>query len=240
MTDRSSSAFQAAEHYFAKLWEQAQQKWRSGDVKPALMKDGSTDPVDYCVSSVAFAVHQNPDAATAIDAIRKELQRVDPDQYFYLPESTHITLLGCTQRFPTPDSFAPDQITMISTIVADVLRDQPPVRMLLKGIGALGNQVYIQVHPYDRRWEELRQQLGDALTAAGTAPMVHPNKAPIHMNLLRMTDTAQPKLDRMLDTVAHLHDAEISEFTVSTVDLVVTDFVISPAHTIREARYMLG
>jgi 2'-5' RNA ligase len=237
--DRNSAAFQAADRYFTNLWEQWEPKWRSGDVKPAPMKDGATIPVDYCVSTVAFAANQNPDAASAIDAIRKELQQVDPDQFYYLPESTHITLIGCTQRFPTPDAFSADYIAMISATVADVLRDQPPVRMLLKGVGILNNQAYIQVYPYDRRWEELRQQLGDALLAAGTAPMVHPNKAPIHMNLLRMTDTSQPKLDRMLAAVAKWHDAEISEFLVTVVDLVVTDFVISPPHTTREGQYHL-
>ena len=238
--DRDSMAFQAADRYFANLWEQAQQKWRGGEVKPALMKDGSTIPVDYCISSVALAANQNPDAVTAISTIRAELQHIAPDQFYYLPESTHITLLGCTQRFPTPDSFSADYVTMIANIIADVLRDQPPVRMLLKGIGALGNQVYIQVYPYDQRWELLRQQLGDALLSAGTGPMVHPNKAPIHMNLLRMTDTAKSKLDRTLDAVAKWRDTEFCEFTVSAVDLVITDFVISPAHTTYQRQYMLG
>jgi 2'-5' RNA ligase len=237
--NRAAEAFLSAEQYFANLWAQAQPKWRSGDVKLALMKDGSTIPVDYCISSVAFAAHQNPAASVAINAIRAELQHIAPDQYFYLPESTHITLLGCTQRFPTPDNFSDDYVTMIANKVADVLRDQSPVRMLLKGIGVLGNQVYIQVFPYDRRWETLRQQLGDALLAVNTAPMVHPNKAPIHMNLLRMTDTAQPKLDQMLDAVAKWRETEFCEFTVSTVDLVITDFVISPAHTTHKVQYQL-
>src|SRR5690349_4763240 len=85
--DRDSTAFRAADQYFANLWEQVQPKWRSSEVKPALMKDGSTIPVDYCISSVAFAANQNPDTSTVINTVRAELQHIAPDQFFYPPES---------------------------------------------------------------------------------------------------------------------------------------------------------
>jgi 2'-5' RNA ligase len=233
-------AYAEAETYFAGLWARAQEQWRVGQVMPARMQHGATVPVDYCVSSVAFLEAQNAGAQADVARARHELQRIAPEQFFYLPESTHITLLGCTQRHPAPDAFSTAQLDRIAVLCADALRGQPPVMMHLKGLGALGNQVFVQVYPLDRRWEALRTRLGDLLVGAGEAPMLHPNKAPIHMNLMRITDASPGALTRVIEAVGRWRDVDLGSVEVAVVDLVITDFVISPPHTRHCQTYRLG
>ncbi|MBX3065812.1 MAG: 2'-5' RNA ligase family protein [Anaerolineae bacterium] len=233
-------AYQEAETYFAELWHKGQQRWLAGDVTAAAMRDGATIPVDYCLSTVAFVNQQNDAARIAVEEVRRGLMAVAPQQFYYLPESTHITLLGCTQRHPTPDVFTVDRIAAVRRVVATVLQDQAPVEMQLKGVGVLGNQVFIPVYPLDRRWALLRERLDQALQSTGEQPLSHANKAPIHMNIMRVTAAAPSQLQAILDAVAAMQQQRWSKFTVSAVDYVLTDFVISPVHTQHQAQFILA
>lgn len=235
-----STPVQEAEAYFAALWAQWEPRWRAGDISPARMRNGTTDPVDYCLSTVALVERQPGDAAYAVRLIRQELMEAAKGQFFYLPESTHITLLGCTQRAATPAAFSVAHIQRITAICQQELYRVAPVEMTLKGVGVIGNQVFVQVFPYDRQWAMLRQQLVDALVAEGEQPLTHANKAPIHLNLMRITDARPDALRHIIEVIRPLRDRAISTFTVTTVDLLLTDFVVSPSHTTFVASYALN
>lgn len=226
-------AYQEAETYFAELWHRGQQRWLAGDVTAAPMRDGATIPVDYCLSTVAFAEQQNEPARIAVEEVRHRLKSIAPEQFYYLPNSTHITLLGCTQRYAAPTVFTADRIAAVKQVVTDLLRDEAPVEMMLKGVGVLGNQVFMPVYPLDRRWALLRERLEQGLRTIGEQPLSHANKAPIHMNIMRVSDNAPAQLQRILEVVGSLQQREWSPFIISAVNLVLTDFVISPAHTQR-------
>jgi 2'-5' RNA ligase len=229
-----------AEHYFAALWERTVPDWKAGSVRPASMKDGTTHPVDYCLSTVALVERQHTDCSAYVRLVRERLQAVDREQFYYLPESTHITLLGCTSRFPTREAISPDMIQNTTEACREVLINHRSVKMTLQGVGIIGNQIFIQVFPHDRRWAQLRESLETALVARGLAPMSHANKAPIHMNVGRITNAAPERLTRMLDAVQSLRSLEPAEFEVSTIDLLLTDFVIAPEHTQQIARFDLA
>jgi len=229
-----------AEQYFTALWEQTVPAWKAGNVRPASMKDGTTYPVDYCLSTVALVERQHTDYSPYVKRVRDALQTVDREQFYYLPESTHITLIGCTPRFPIRETILPGRIQDVTKACREVLINQPSVKMTLQGVGIIGNQIFIQVFPHDRHWAELREALETALLARGLAPMSHANKAPIHMNVGRITDAAPERLMRMLEAVESLRNLEPDGFEVSTIDLLLTDFVIAPQHTLQIARFDLA
>jgi hypothetical protein len=235
-----SPTIHESEQYFAALWERTVPTWRDGSVSAASMKDGTTNPVDYCLSTVALVQRQNTVRSDFVRIVKDRLQAVDREQFYYLPESTHITLLGCTQRFPTREAILPEVVRNATEACCEVLINQASVKMTLQGVGIIGNQIFIQVFPHDRRWAELRGALETALVARGLAPMIHANKAPIHMNVGRLTNAAPERVARILEVIESLRNMGPSEFEVSTIDLLMTDFVISPEHTQQIARFDLA
>ncbi len=112
--------------------------------------------------------------------------------------------------------------------------------MTLRGVGVTGNQVFIQVFPHDRTWEVLRQELERELRAHGETPIAYPNKAPIHMNIMRITDNEPIRLSKILEVVDQLRSIEIGELDVAIVELIVTDFVLSSASTRSLGRFTLS
>jgi hypothetical protein len=195
------------------------------------MRDGVTVPIEYCVTTVARLVDQPGAPLAEILALQKQLRAASPTQFFYLPTSLHVSLLGCTRRHPTPDAFSPEQVRSIAEVCERVITGRPPVRLTFRGIGAVGNQVFVQVFPRDRSWEHLRRDLDDALRALGEDPISYPNRAPIHLNVARVTDASPASIAALLACVDRLHDAPIGEITISRVSYLITDFVLSADHT---------
>jgi hypothetical protein len=223
---------QAAEQRFAKLWQQGRQNLQQGQIIAAKMKDGTTDPVDYCLSTIAPLETQAQNPMAAIEAIKRELSlAAGSAQFFYPSSSIHISLLACTQRAASAEMFAAERIKRVEDICAEVIAGTGQVSMNLRGLNIIGNQVFIQAFPQTGQWAGLRQKLEDALIAAGEAPISHPDKAPVHVNLMRLTDTRPEARLALLQAIERLRQADIGIVSISEVDLVLTDFVVSAHHT---------
>lgn len=221
--------FLKTEEYFNKVWGNNHPKWLSGNVEAAQMIDGKTVPLDYCLSTIARVNQQAQNHAAAIEEVKERLKAVASKQHFYPADSTHITLLGCTPRLSQKEQFPIEQREKISLICTTILEGYGPVRMTLKGVGIIGNQVFIQVYPYDQKWESLRQALEDALKREDENPISYPNKAPIHMNILRIVDSTPSKLSDILKLVSDLRSRMFGEMEVTLIDYLLTDFVVSPS-----------
>ena len=227
---RTDEAAMAAEAYFADLWRRASAEWRAGVITPARMANGTTDPVDYCVSTIARLVAQPGAPLATVQDVQARLTTGCPGQFVYPAPSLHVSLLGCTPRRPSPESFGAEQIERIRAACDRVLARSGPVVLDLRGVGVQGCQVFVQVVPRSDAWARLRLALEDALVDLGEQPIAYPDKRPIHLNVLRMTDTSASALERMLAAVAALRDAPLGELTIARVELVITDFVVSPRH----------
>ena len=237
--DATPPADQAAA-YFADLWRRASADWRAGTVSPARMADGVTVPVDYCVSTIARLAAQPGSPLARVQEVQASLMAASPGQFLYPPPSLHVSLLGCTPRRPSPDQFDAGQVGRIRDACARVLAWTGSVAFDLRGVGVQGCQVFVQVIPRTDAWGTLRQALETALVAAGEAPISYPDRRPIHLNVLRMTDTSPASLAAMLDAVDALRDAPIAELVISRVELVLTDLVVSPRHARTLATFELA
>ena len=225
-------AFQEAVAYFDALWEQAQRSLDAGDIPAA----GRLVPLNYCVSTVARLIQQPGSLAERVDHLKQTLMNRVGDQFFYSPDSLHISLLGCTPRLPSKDSFPSHQIEKIRRICIETLSGAGQMRFHLKGLGLVGSQVFIQVYPYVRTWAVLRDQLGQALITAGEQPITYANKAPIHLNLMRITDNSPGQIEAVAAALRDLHEATIGDLDVVTIDYLITDFVLSDFHVLSEIR----
>lgn len=159
------------------------------------------------------------------------LGRGTDTHFFYPPASLHVSLVGCTPRYPSPDAFTPDRIDRIERICRASLAGLGPVTLHLSGVGILGNQVFVQVFSPDGAWPAMRLCLQRALLAAGEEPMIHDSPAPIHLNLMRLTDTRPEELARILAIVTGLRDLAFGDLIIHRIEYVLADFLLSTAHT---------
>ncbi len=215
------------ELYFENLWAQARNQLAAGKITAAEMKDGQTVPPNYSVTTVARAAVQPNAPLEAIENITSRLHRDLGNQFFYQRDAFHISLLGCTPRLPYNAGFELIRIDRIRECCHQVLRAAGEIRMHLKGVGLVGNQVFIQVFPEDDGWAQLRQRLEDALLAVGEEPLSYANKHPVHMNIMRLTDINDDTLAKTLNTLDALRSADIGLFTVRYIEYAITDFVLS-------------
>lgn len=224
-----STTIEEAERYFTNLWNQSKREWTSGELAAAAI-DGAL-PVEYVLTTVARLIEQKQASTAKIDDAITKLRAVASNQYIYPPESMHVSLLGCTPRYPSKEAFTTERIEMVRSICSQILVGRGMVEMALNGLGITGNQVFIQVFPYDRKWAKMRQDLADALIGAGEHPIVYRDKAPIHLNIMRIVDYNPSKIVEILNTIEQLRDRELGELSISSVAFMITDFMLTAAST---------
>ena len=226
---QKKASFLEAGRRFTKIWKQEQENWQSGNVVATNMKNGSIVPIDYCLSTIARVQEQSQVPTKQIEIVRNKLEQFASQQFIYPWKSIHISLQGCTERLPSQQDFTDETILKVEQACTEILTGISSVDILLRGVNILGSQVFIQGFPYDDKWAELRQQLETAMIRIGEKPIIYTDKKPIHMNIMRITDNSQEQLDQILAIVEELRDVEIGKFQVSTIEFLMTDFVVSPA-----------
>lgn len=214
---------------FDKLWEAEGNKLLSADVVPSIVINGEIHPIDYCISTIARLMQQ-PSGNEIVRAIRKSLSglfELADTQFIYPDESLHVSLLGCTQREVSADVFDHEHINKIKDICVNEIEKQKPAQILLKGVGIIGNQIFIQGIPLDINWEELRTSIADSLENNGEHPISYEDKSPIHINIIRIVDADRDRLAALHKVVSQLRDVELGIITLSTIEFVITDFCVS-------------
>jgi len=232
---------QRAKERFDRMWESEKAKLVAGEVVPATMKDGETDPVDFCISTIARLVLQ-PQGFEAIQSIKVALRKLFESastQFIYPDESLHISLVGCTQREASTSFFSEDHIRNIDSICSSAIANHQYVDVVFKGIGIIGNQIFIQGMPITNGWEMLRTDVTHELESNGEQPISYPDKSPIHMNIIRITDASSEKLVILRDLIDQLRDIEIATVRFLTIELVITDFVVSKKNMTSLKEYSL-
>ncbi len=218
-----------AQDRFDAMWQKERSKLVTGDITPAIMKDGETDPVDFCISTIARLVLQ-PQGLETIQSIKGTLSKLFESattQFIYPTESLHISLVGCTQRESSTSVFSEEHIRNIDSICSSAIANHKYVDVVFKGIGLIGNQIFIQGMPVDNGWETLRADVTQELETNGEHPISYPDKSPIHMNIIRITDASSEQLEVLRELIDQLRDIEIGTVRFVTIELVITDFVVS-------------
>lgn len=218
---------------FGKLWETEGRKLFHGDIKPSVVVNGDIYPVDYCISTIARLIHQ-PHGGEIVSDIRSKLSplfEAADEQFIYPDESLHVSLLGCTQREKS-SVFDCDRIKRIKDIVIEEIRKKEPAEILLKGVGVVGNQIFIQGIPLNKNWEDLRTSLDNRLTDEGETPISYEDKSPIHINLIRITNSDIRLLRFLHEMISRLRDIELGVIKLQTIEYVITDFCVSKKNVI--------
>jgi hypothetical protein len=195
-------------------------------------------PVGWCISTIARIVTQDEPLTTVIQGIQARLSAVGR-LHVYPRESLHLSLLGCTQREPDRQPARGKRMADIVRALDRAVLDVDPVPVTLGGLNLVGPQFFIEVLTEETAWRSLRERLAAELTRIGENPMTHADPEPMHLNIariLRLTDPAE--LRRLLAEDRPTVNAALE---LATIELVVTDFVVTPAtltvtHTARLGR----
>jgi hypothetical protein len=217
--------------YFADLWHQQKPKWQLGEVPAAKMEEGMPVPIDYILTTIARVVDQEEAPVPGLIDIGNSLKAVAQGQFIYPFNSLHISLLGCTPRYASLEEFTGDRIRKVSEACHKALSGRGAIQFELRGVGIVGNQVFVQVFPHNYAWAEIRRDMEVELQKIGETPISYSNKLPVHMNILRVTDNRPERLDELLAVIDELHTREVGRLVVSNVALMTTDFIVSPRNT---------
>lgn len=218
---------------FDSLWEAEGSKLLNGEITPSAMKAGEIYPVDYCISTIARLINQ-PHGKELVGGLRSALSNLfaAADRQFIYPDgSLHVSLLGCTQREKT-NVFAPDQIRRIKDICLREIKKKEPAAIMLKGIGIVGNQIFIQGIPLNKSWEELRISIDNGLVNIGENPISYEDKSPIHINLIRIVNADPNRLAALYRAISQLREVELGTIKLTAIDFVITDFCVSQQHVV--------
>lgn len=191
-------------------------------------------PVGWCVSTVVRLVNDAPGVVAAVRHLQRRLDGTGSWAH-YGPESLHVSLLGCTQREVARQEDQLDRLAAIRAAVAGAVAEAAPVAVSVERLGLVGPQAFVEVVPVDEQWAVLRGRVADALADVGESPMTHPDPEPIHLNVSRLAGAYDAAALRTLltDRTASV-DASVH---LATIELVVTDFALTPGNTTVVARF---
>lgn len=223
-----------ARERFDKLWEIEGNKLLSGEIKPSVMVNGEIYPIDYCISTIARLIHQplGDDIVCGLRRTLSNLFEAADSQFVYPNESLHVSLLGCTQREEKKNVFDSAQINKIKDICRQEIKKKEPTEILLKGIGIIGNQIFIQGIPLNRNWEDLRASLTNILVNNGENPISYEDKSPIHINIIRIVNSNHNLLASLHKIISQLRDVELGSIKLMNIEFVITDFCVSKKNVV--------
>jgi hypothetical protein len=183
-------------------------------------------PSGWCISTIARLVHNGEPLIAAVLAIQSRLLPVG-ELYRYPRESLHISLLGCTQREPVRPADHSPRMDGIAQALDRAGADACPVSVELGRLNLVGTQFFIEVLTDEPTWRSLRERLARELTSIGESPMAYTDFEPMHLNIARILGRPDPEEVRRLLT--RDRPAVNAALELATVELVVTDFVVTPA-----------
>jgi hypothetical protein len=205
----------------------------------ASVDDSTADtpaPTGWCVSAIARIVTNDTSLLAPLQNLQSLLSTTG-GLYRYPAESLHLSLLGCTQREPTPqDRHSPRVAAIVQAFERAALNVTAPT-VHLGGLNLIGNQFFVEVLPDDTTWKDFRERLATELTRIGEQPMTHPDSEPVHLNIARIQGRRDAEALRLL--LSEQRPALDVALEIADLELVITDFVVSPESLVQLHRRTL-
>lgn len=216
--------YNQAAAYFAGVWQEHSQTWETQKIEPTQIVPATSTTTPICLSLIARVTKQSM-VNQAILSIRNQLEQLAKRQYTYPTDSLHISLQGLTYH-SDPVDYPAGRIDRLTKLTSDVLKDETVISFQLKGLSVIGNQIFCQVFPTEHRWEDWRKALVDKALAVDEQPITYPNKAPIHLNLARITTVDKASIADLFSFVKANRNTDFGELKVDCIELVLTDFYV--------------
>ncbi|MGI4832111.1 MAG: 2'-5' RNA ligase family protein [Janthinobacterium lividum] len=176
----------------------------------------------------------------ALGAIIADFQGLEPAQYYYPPGDIHLTILSiisCYSGFALTDI----EPAAYGQLVAELLRNVPPLRVRLAGLTASAAGIMAQGFPLNEGLGALRQRLRAAFQASGLPQSIDQRYRiqTAHATLVRFRAPLRDPA-RLAALLRHYEQVPIGDFEVLATELVFNDWYQRAAHTVLLQRNLLG
>jgi len=221
-------------HEFDDIWLKF-----AGPVRGAVLsapKPG--EPSNILTSVVRIPAQLADDIMTVVSALSRRF----PGHYLYPKTDLHLTVLNCTPALEDPRQPSSDEVHSIAEDFQEIVSQFRPFQLRLCGLNVFPTTVFAQVldesHSLETLRERLRRRFDERLRWSGThdAAQLVPSPSLSYVNVLRFDSVVEPAL---LDGINHLRRVDLGHFTVSSIELVTTDKLLSMPHTVSQARFVL-
>ncbi len=144
---------------------------------------------------------------------------------------------GCTQanRFTSRSSVAlrdsdvpvePARVRAIGEVVRTTLTGHQATTVELGRVNIAGAQIFIEVFTDSLEWSTTRHELIDGLRAVDENPITSNTTEPMHLNIGRMT--VPPKPGKLRELLSDTSLATGKPIELHVIELVITDFLVTP------------
>ncbi len=203
--------------------------WLVGNAQLRLF--ASATPHTLPPSGSGVAVHDSvvirlpADVATSVAAALQGLRELGPHHYYYAPDTMHVTVA-------VVDGFLPDDLDTGAGLaeLRAIVGSHPRFDLTLSGLNVSPTTVFAQVIPHGWTFRSLRKHLRSLAkqntSRSGSASgfgVVARSLLP-HANVVRFSGQVTAEF---LDEVSRLRRAGFGRWTVSEVELVRTDRLLS-------------
>ncbi|HVT01440.1 MAG TPA: hypothetical protein VHE53_04380 [Patescibacteria group bacterium] len=192
------------------------------------------DPVDdyandnrLCLTSIVFLPNNITQKINS--EILQPLKKLDERQYFFLPESMHITINNI-RVINDPPHFTEEEIEKVKEVFRNVVSKHKSINFDLKGLWDLPTSLAIKAFT-DESFGNLVMELREELNNAGVPDdkSYGSNEVVIGSSTIIRYTTKPNEL--FFQKIKELKDIEIGEVNLSEIKLITTNAVNHPSKT---------
>lgn len=156
------------------------------------------------------------------------LKSIDNEQYYYLPNQFHVTVLTLFTATENPDPFF-EKIPKYREVLKSVLSNQGCFQIDFKGVTASPSSFMIQGFTPNGLLNHLREQLRDALHKSGLGKDLDTRyrMQTAHSTIMRFQKQPQ-NLQSLLDTLTDFRKYDFGQTNIQTLQFVKNDWYMSP------------
>ncbi|MBK9144165.1 MAG: hypothetical protein IPM23_16850 [Candidatus Melainabacteria bacterium] len=189
---------------------------------------------ELCLTLLGFL---SPVVSERIQALIESFREVDPAQYYYLPESLHLTVQN-VRRISKPPSFGPDEIDAACRVFRSRLAGLAPLSFELCGFIRLKNSLSVAGFASDG-YPALIRSLKEGLELEGIADdKRYMSDDVIFGNVTISRFSAEPSA-AFDNRLASIREESFGELVLERLSLVVTNSVCHPRATKVIEEYVL-
>ncbi|MDO8487229.1 MAG: hypothetical protein Q7S45_02975 [Candidatus Curtissbacteria bacterium] len=211
------------------LFREIEEKFKRGESPSTIVEpiqDYSQDN-QICLTGVVFLSGRLQTLITK--KIIEPLRKIDPEQYYYLPDSLHLTIQN-VRTINNPPLFSDEDVKKVQNVFKKVIPKHQRFEFELKGLFELPTSLGICAYS-DKSIKDLCFDLRDELTKTGVPDnKTYASKEIIFGNVTvsRYTTTPSPEFFKEIN---RMKDMEIGKLKVKTVSLITTNSVCHPKLT---------
>ena len=221
-----------------KLFKELEKRFKKGE-KPSsvveLMKDYASDN-RICLTSVVFIPQKLQ--KTILQRIINPLKQADKRQYYYLPESLHLTIQNIKQE-KLPPSFTNSDIEKVKKVFKEVIFKYKKFSFNLKGLFEMPTSLSICGYSNELLKHFVLESRGKLQQAGVPDDKKYASDNIFFGNITICRYTTKPNEDFFRE-VKKLKNINIEKIEVKRISLITTNSVCFPDKTEIIEKYDLG